>query len=465
MNKDRELFEKTPVPKALAILAIPTIISQLITMIYNLADTVFIGLANDESMTAAASLSFMLVFMMNCVSNLFGVGGGSLISRLLGERKDKDATRVAAFSFWGSIATAIIYSLLIYLFMDPVLRLLGATDGSIGYARDYALWVIVIGGAMTTAAVTMSHLLRSEGHAKAAGLGLGLGGLLNIALDPLFMFVIFEPGCEVLGAAVATFISNVAVFVFFLAVYLRLGKKTVLSISLAKVDLGKRYVKSVFSVGFPSALGTFFACLSGIVLNGLASGYYEAFGDSPVASIGIAKKIDMLPMNVGMGLCQGMMPLVAYNYASKDYKRMRDFARCARIIGIGFSVLCIVMFESLAPYLVSAFIREEETVEMATDFLRIFCLPVPLMITNFQMAFTFQAMGKGKQSLLLSSLRQGLVNIPLLFLMNYTLGLYGLVWAQPISEVTTTAISFIIYHYTMKRLDAEIDGKLPIKQA
>lgn len=225
MNKDRELFEKTPVPKALAILAIPTIISQLITMIYNLADTVFIGLANDESMTAAASLSFMLVFMMNCVSNLFGVGGGSLISRLLGERKDKDATRVAAFSFWGSIATAIVYSLLIYIFMDPVLRLLGATDGSIGYARDYALWVIVIGGAMTTAAVTMSHLLRSEGHAKAAGLGLGFGGLLNIALDPLFMFVIFEPGCEVLGAAVATFISNVAVFVFFLAVYLRLGKK------------------------------------------------------------------------------------------------------------------------------------------------------------------------------------------------------------------------------------------------
>lgn len=461
MNKDRELFEKTPVPKALAILAIPTIISQLITMIYNLADTVFIGLANNESMTAAASLSFMLVFMMNCMSNLFGVGGGSLISRLLGERKDKDATRVASFSFWGAIATAVVYSGAIYVFMDPVLRLLGATDGSIGYARDYALWVIVIGGAIMTASVTMSHLLRSEGHAKAAGIGLGLGGLLNIALDPLFMFVIFEPGNEVLGAAVATFISNVAVFVFFLVVYARLGRNSVLSVSPKEVGLDKRYIKSVFAVGFPSALGTFFACLSGIVLNSLASGYYGLYGDSPVASIGIAKKIDMLPMNVGMGLCQGMMPLVAYNYASKDYKRMRDFAKCARIAGIGFSILCIAIFETLAPYLVQAFIREEQTAEMATNFLRIFCLPVPLMITNFQMAFTFQAMGKGKQSLLLSSLRQGLVNIPLLFLMNYTLGLYGLVWAQPISEVTTTAISFVIYHYTMKKLDSEIDGNLP----
>ena len=459
MNKDRNLFEKTPVPKALAILAIPTIISQLITMIYNLADTVFIGLANNESMTAAASLSFMLVFMMNCLSNLFGVGGGSLISRLLGERRDKDATRVASFSFWGSIASAVIYSVVIYIFMEPILRLLGATDGSIGYAEDYVVWVIVIGGAVMTASVTMSHLLRSEGHAKSAGLGLGLGGVLNIVLDPLFMFVILEPGNEVLGAAMATFISNIVVFVFFIVVYARLGKGSVLSISPKCMIPKSAHIKSLFAVGFPSALGTFFACLSGIVLNGLASGYYEIYGDAPVASIGIAKKIDMLPMNVGMGLCQGMMPLVAYNYASGDYKRMREFAKCARIAGIAFAVVCIIGFETFAPYLVKAFIREEQTVELATDFLRIFCLPVPLMITNFQMAFTFQAMGKGKQSLILSSLRQGLVNIPLLFIMNYALGIYGLVWAQPISEVTTTAISFIIYHYTMKKLDAQIREK------
>ena len=453
MKTDRELFEKTPVPKALAILAIPTIISQLITMVYNIADTIFIGLANDESMTAAVSLSFMLVFMMNCLSNLFGIGGGSLISRLLGERREGDATRVASFSFWGAGAAALIYSGAVLLFMEPLLSLLGATAGSMSHAKDYALYVIVIGGIPTTMAITMSNLLRSEGHAKAAGLGLGIGGVLNIALDPLFMFVILEPGNEVKGAAIATMLSNVFVLIFFLIVYIRLRSRSVLTVSPRMFLPEKRYIKSLFAVGLPSALGTMFVCVSGVVLNNLASGYSYLYGDVPVASIGIAKKIDMLPMNVGMGLCQGMMPLVAYNYSSGDYKRMRAFANCARIVGIAFAILCIVFFEIFAGRLVRIFIGEANTVNMATDFLRIFCIPVPLMIINFQLSFMFQAIGKGKQSLLLSSLRQGVVNIPLLFLMNWIFGLYGLVWTQLISDCLTTIISVFVYRYTMKSIE------------
>lgn len=456
MNKDRELFEKTPVPKALAILAIPTIISQLITMVYNLADTIFIGLANNESMTAAASLSFMLVFMMNCLSNLFGIGGGSLISRLLGERREKDASRVSSFSFWGAGAAALVYSLGVLLFMEPLLGLLGATEGSIGFAKDYALYVIVIGAIPTTMAITMSHLLRSEGHAKASGIGLGLGGILNIGLDPLFMFVILEPGQEVKGAAIATLISNCVVLVFFAVVYALYRKKSVLTVSPRLMLPESKHIRSLFAVGLPSALGTMLVCISGTVLNNLAAGYSELYGDVPVASIGIAKKIDMLPMNVGMGLCQGMMPLVGYNYSSGNYKRMRAFANCARIAGIAFSFVCIIFFEIFAGGLVRIFIGEQNTVNMATDFLRIFCLPVPLMITNFQMAFMFQAMGKGKQSLLLSSLRQGVVNIPLLFAMNAIFGLYGLVWTQLVSDVLTTVISFVIYGYTMKSINRNI---------
>ncbi len=442
-----------PVPKALATLAIPTIISQLITMIYNIADTIFIGIANDPSMTAAASLSFMLVFMMNCLSNLFGIGGGSLISRLLGERKEKDASKVAAFSFWGSLAVAVLYSVATAVFMEPMLRLLGATDASLGYAEDYAFWVIVIGAVPTTVAVTMSHLLRSEGHAKEASLGLGLGGILNIILDPLFMFVFLEPGNEVKGAAIATLISNVVVFIFFAVVLALNRERSVLTVSPRLMIPDGAHAKAVFAVGFPSALGSFFVCVSGIVLNNLASSYSYLYGDVPVASIGIAKKIDMLPMNVGMGLCQGMMPLVAYNYASGDFKRMRAFASAARIAGIAFSFVCIVFFEVFAGQLVMIFNRDPLTVEMSTDFLRIFCIPVPLMIINFQMSFMFQAIGRGRESLLLSSLRQGLVNIPLLFLMNWLFGLYGLVFTQLISDCLTTVISVLLYRYTMRKID------------
>ena len=194
MTQKRELFETMPVPKALAALAVPTIISQLITMIYNLADTFFIGMANDPSQTAASSISFTLVFLMACISNLFGVGGGSLISRLLGEKKDKDAASVASFSFWGSLIVSLLYSVLVLLFMDPLLLNLGATrEGSLVYARDYALWVVVVGSIPTTLSMTMSHLFRSEGFAKQASFGLGMGGVLNILLDPLFMFVILPP--------------------------------------------------------------------------------------------------------------------------------------------------------------------------------------------------------------------------------------------------------------------------------
>ncbi len=448
MEQNRELFEKTPVIKALATLAVPTIISQLITMIYNLADSIFIGLTEDPAKVAASSVAFVLIFAMNTLSNLFGVGGGSLISRLLGERKDHDAKSVAAFSFYGSLAISAVYSVLILIFMEPFLYLLGATEGSIEYAKDYAFWVVVIGAVPSTLGMTMSHLLRSEGYAKHSSFGLAFGGIVNIILDPLFMFVFLEPGNEVTGAAMATLFANVISMIYYLAIFFAIKKKSVLSLNPRRVILKKHYIRSVFAVGFPSALGSMLACLSSIVVNKLCSFY----GDIPVASIGIVKKIDMLPMNVGMGLCQGMMPLVAYNYASGDYKRMKSFSDTARSAGIIFAAVCIVIFEIFSGGIVKIFIRETETVAMATNFLRIACLAVPLMIINFQMSFTFQAMGMGKQSLLLSSLRQGLVNIPLLFLMNSLFGLYGIVWTQLISDTITTVISMVVYFSSYKKL-------------
>ncbi len=448
METNRELFEKTPVPKALATLAIPTIISQLITMIYNLADTFFIGITDDPLKVAASSVAFVLIFAMNCLSNLFGVGGGSLISRLLGEKRDGDARSVAAFSFYGSLLISAVYSILLYIFMEPFLYLLGATENTIGYATDYALWVVVYGAVPSTLGMTMSHLLRSEGYAKHASFGLGLGGVLNILLDPLFMFVILEPGNEVAGAAIATMLSNMAVFIYFLAVYFVIRKRTVISLDVRVALPKKHYIASVFAVGFPSALGSFLACLSSIMVNKLSSTH----GDIAVAAIGIAKKIDMLPMNVGMGLCQGMMPLVAYNFASGNFERMKKFSDTARLWGIAFAGVCIVLFESLAGPICEIFIGEPVTLSMSAKFLRVLCLAVPLMIVNFQMSFTFQAMGMGKQSLLLSSLRQGLINIPLLFLMNYLFGLDGIIWTQLISDVLTAVISFAVYKYSYGKL-------------
>lgn len=455
MENKRELFEKMPVPKALATLAIPTIISQLISMIYNLADTFFIGLARNSSMTAASSVAFTLLFMLNCIPNLFGVGGGSLISRLLGEKREKDAARVSSFSFYCTLGVTAIYSLAILIFMDPILRLVGASADSIVYAKEYAFWVVVVGGIPTALSMTMAHLLRSEGLAKHASIGLGLGGVLNIALDPLFMFVIFKPGQEVLGAAVATMLSNFIVFIFFVIVYLNIKKKSVISLNITKFLPDKRHIGMIFAVGIPSALGSFLACMSNMVINNLANGYEHLYGDVPVAAIGIAKKIDMLPMNVGFGLCQGMMPLVAYNFASGDHKRMRAVSRTARNAAMIFAAVCVLLFQLLAHRIVVIFNGDPATAEMATDFLRILCLAVPFMLFNLHISFSFQAMGMGKQTLILSSLRQGVVNIPLLFVMNHFFGLYGIVWTQLIADIITGVISYCVYRSSLKKLMSE----------
>lgn len=454
MDENRELFETMPVAKALTKMAIPTIISQLITMIYNLADTYFIGRTNNPYMVAAASLSYVLFFILTALSNLFGVGGGSQISRLLGEQRYEEAKKVCSFSFYGTIGISLLYSLGCLIFMDPLLRLLGATENTIAYSCQYTLWVIVVGGVPSCLSMTMAHLLRSEGYAKYASYGLSGGGILNMILDPLFMFVIMQPGQEVMGAALATMLSNCVALCYFAVMFVRLRNDTVLCLSPRMIVPGKASVRAVFAVGIPSAIGSLMACLSNTVVNKLSSGY----NDFAVAAMGIVKKIDMLPMNVGMGLCQAMVPMVAYNYSTKNYRRMRSFTNAARVSGVAFAALCIVVMEIFAAQIILLFIHDEETVQYGMDFLRINVLATPLMICNFQMSYTFQAMGKGAESLLLTSCRQGIINIPLLFLMNWLVGLYGIIWTQLLADSITVVISFAFYHRTIRKLQATAAG-------
>lgn len=452
MNENKDLFEKTPVPRALATLAIPTIISQLITMIYNLADTFFIGMTDDPYKVAASSLVAILFFIMNSFANLFGVGGGSQLSRLLGVGRDEEAKRVCAFSFYGTLAIAILYSIASWILATPLLTALGASVNTMDYCQSYMFWVVVVGGVPATLGMAMSHLLRSAGYAKQASLGLGLGGVLNILLDPLFMFVILPPGNEVTGAAIATMLSNVVALVYFAVCFCRLRKRSVLSASLRSAKPDSESIRATFAVGLPSALSSLLACLSNGIKNSLAAG----FGDIPLAAVGIVVKIDMLPLNVGMGLCQGMMPLVAYNYASGNYKRMKAFTRATQLAGMAVAGICIVAFQLFTKGIISLFIGDAATISYGTDFLRIACLATPFIFMNFQQTFCLQAMNKGKESLLLSICRQGVVFIPTLYIMRYFGGLYGVVWAQVISDAITCVVAMVIYARVCKKLPKEI---------
>lgn len=447
-NDKTALFETMPVGKALLTMAIPTIVSQLITMVYNIADTFFIGMSNDPYKVAAASIVGVLFFMLNSLSNLFGVGGGSLLSRLLGQKREEDAKRVGVFSVYGSLAIAALYSMVCLLFTRPLARLLGASDNTIDYAASYLFWVVVVGGIPSTLGLTMSHLLRSAGYSKESGTGLAIGGISNILLDPLFMFVLLPEGNEVTGAAVATLLSNVITLVYFLLVYRRLRGKTVLSISPRYIRLEKPLISGILSIGLPSALTALLANTTSIIKNNLTSGY----GDIEIAAYGIVIKADMLPLNIGMGLCQGMMPLVAYNYAAKNYPRMRSFTRAAQVAGMSTACVFIVLFEIFAPQIIWAFIRDDATIAYGTNFLRIACLATPFMISNFQKIYCLQAMGKGKESLLLGVCRQGLLAIPILLILNHWIGLYGVVSAQLLSDGITFVFATVIYRRVYRTL-------------
>lgn len=447
----RELFETKPVPFALAKMAVPTIVSQLITLIYNIADTWFIGQTNNPYMVAASSLVLTVFLMTSAIANLFGVGGGSLVVRLLGSKDEKEAQKVASLSLVMAAGAALIFSVLCFLFMDPLLYLLGASDNTIGYARQYLIFVVVIGGLPTVLANTMSAMVRNIGYSKEAGFGLGMGGILNVILDPILMFVLLPDGYQVVGAAAATLLSNVVTLIYFIVVYQKLKGDTVLILPRSVEKIRRSSLSSLFSVGIPAAMSLFLFDLTNIVINRLASGH----GDIELAAIGIVLKVERLPLNIGIGICLGMTPLAAYNYASGNHKRMKEFFSSARLAGLAVSVICVVFYRVFAASLIRVFIADADTVRFGTEFLQSRCFATPFMFLSFHMVHFMQAVDRGKISFALAVIRQLFLNIPILFIMDHLFGMSGIVWTQLIADVINVIVSYIIYGYTIGKISSK----------
>lgn len=446
-NKNEAVFRDMPVAKALWTFALPSVISQLVLLAYNLADTYFLGRVGNPFMVAAVSLVLPVYNISVAFANLFGTGGGTLIARLLGSQQPDEAKKVSSFSVLMSVLVSALFSLCVLMFQDPLLRLLGASDQTLGYARDYSFWILVVGGVPTVLAITFANILRNAGFSKEAGLGNSTAGLLNIILDPLFMFVIFPPGREVIGAAVATMLSNLLNCCYFISVFIRNRDQSVLRLLLGKGLPSKLSIASIFSTGVPSALTTFLFDACQIVIDKLASGH----GDIPLAAIGIVLKAERLPLNIGVGICMGMVPLIGYNYAARNIPRMKSIHRTAQVFGLAVSAVCILVYEVFAGAIMSVFIDNAETVALGTSYLRVRCLATFMMFACFNFVFFFQAVGMGKYSLLLAVVRQLVFNIPMLFLFNHFFGMTGVVWTQLIADTCTALISFAVYKKVGKR--------------
>ena len=399
VNQEQEdVFRNLPIPKALFKMILPAVASQIIVLIYTMADTFFVGQTNNPYMVAGTSLILPVFNITLCLAGLAGIGGGSMISRLLGQEREDEARKVSAFSLYLALLIAALFALGMGLFMEPMLLILGAGENTYEYARQYALCVIVIGGVPTVLSNVLSNLIRSIGRSKEASIGIILGGLLNIALDPLFMFVLMPEGYEVLGAGVATCLSNCVALLFFIVVLIRMGRGSVISFAPMLGLPRSSSVLAVFGVGIPSAIASFLFDLDYVIIDKLMVSY----NDLAMAAVGIVLKVERFPLNVGIGICQGMMPLVAYNYSAGNEKRMNDTVRLSRRLGLAVAAVSILLYELFALEFSRLFISDAETVALASQFLRIRVLATPLMFMSFFTVYLFQAFGKGRISLFLS---------------------------------------------------------------
>lgn len=432
------VFEEMPVRQAVLKQVLPAIASQMVVLIYNLADTYFVGILDDPVQTAAVTVTYPAFLMLTAISNLFGVGGASRIAQALGRKKGEAASQISAVAFYGGMCCALLYSVLFALFAMPLLTLCGAGSDTYLTALEYARWVIIIGALPTVMNSLMANLTRAEGNANRAFWGVTLGGMLNIFLDPLFILPRFL-GMGAAGAGLATMLSNLAAALFLLGGSLLRPDSTVLRFDPKLLRHAGEHLASILSIGFPSALQIGLT----VVSVGAQSRFVSKYATEAVAGLGIAKKIDSLPLNFSIGLANGLLPLLAYNFSAGNLQRRRDSLRVGCAISLGFALLTLAAFEAFAPQCVGLFIDDALTVQYSASFLRILMVSMPFMSLCYPLIVHFQAIGRVRESLICSVLRKGVLDIPLLLVMDKLYPLYGCMWVQTIVDAVSLCAIFL----------------------
>lgn len=439
-EKRIEIFERAPIKKAALLQIIPAVASQMIALAYNLADTFFVGMLNDPNQNAAIMVVSSPFVLLTAISNLFGIGGASALSRALGKHDTDGAKKISSISFYLGTLAGILFSLLFLALNKPILKFCGGEE-VLDFAYRYAKWVIIIGGPFNILGMLLANLVRAEGSSFAASIGVSAGGLLNILLDPFFVLPSFL-GMGAEGAGLATAISNLAVAIYFVVFILfRRSKGGIANFNIAHLKHTRAFIKPILLAGFPSAL-QYLLTVIGVAAH---THFTSAYGTEAVAALGIVKKLDQLPLFFSIGVATGLLPLLAYNYAAGNTERRRKAFMFGCAISLSFSLICLALYEVLAPQLASIFIDNELTVNYAASFLRCMVTAMPMMSICYPMIIQFQATGKVKESIICSLLRKGLIDIPLYFAMDAIYPLYGLMWVQPIVDTVSLIVAVAFY--------------------
>ncbi len=441
LNQEEKVTYMTTekVPKLICSLAVPTIISMLVTTFYNMADTFFVGKINNQA-TGAVGVVFSVMTLIQALGFFFGHGSGNYISRKMGERKYEEAEEMASFSFFTCFFVGVIVAIFGIIFMRPLAILLGSTDTILPYAMDY-MGIILLGAPFIMSSFVLNNQLRYQGSAMYAMVGIVLGALVNVVLDPILIF-----GCNlgIMGAALATTLSQIASFILLLIVSNR-GQN--IRISFKKYKFSLKYMLEIVRGGSPSLFRQGFVSIASIILNNLAGNY----GDAAVAAMSVVSRITMFANSALIGFGQGFQPVCGMNYGAKLYKRVRE----GFWFGVKYSTIFLIFVSVLAyvfaPGLVSLFRDDEKVIEIGTTALRYQCIAFPL---NGVIVFTnmmLQATGKGLWATIVASARQGFFFIPAVVVMSFLFGLGGLLFSQTIADVLAFILALPVALYYMNQ--------------
>ena len=447
-TKELEVFRSAAVPNAVLKTTVPAMIAMLMVLIYNLADTFFIGLTRDPYQLAAVSMAMPVFLIFMSVGTIFGIGGTSVISRALGEGRLEYSKKVCAFCMWSCIAIGLLLSALFLFGMEQILTLMGTSADTHNHVKTY-LSIVSLGGPFVLISNCYSNVVRAEGQSQKAMMGQLMGNLLNVILDPIMISFL---GWGVAGAAVATVIGNVFGACYYILFFLK--KHSVLSIHPRDFSMKDKICSSVLAIGIPASLGSLMMSVSQIIMNGQMA----TFGDMAVAGIGVASKVIMITGMLCIGFGQGVQPLLGFCIGAKLWDSFSKMMRFSMVFALSLSIIMTVICYAFSEKLIRIFITDPAALDYGVRFLRILLTTSFLFGIFYVLANALQAAGAATAALIVNLSRQGIIYIPALFLLKSLLGENGLVWAQPVADLLSMVIVVILYTQTVKKMITEAEA-------
>lgn len=445
LSAQDEAFTRYSIPRVLAKFIVPAALSQLTFLILNLADAFFVGRTNDTFQISSMAITFPVVMLISCVGTIFGAGANANMAAELGKGRRERAKNFSAFSVYTAAAVVVVLSLVLLAAKEPILYLIGADANSIGFCKDYLVWVFHIGCVPLVLSQVFSQLFLAEGESKISAFGIGLAGALNVLLDPIF---IFPCGMGVAGAGLATCIANYVSLAFYLAMFFRRRQTTVVCFDPRYFRVKGKICTGVLSVGIPAGFVLLFMDVCDFTRN-----YYFNLlgGQVELAAWGVVQKIGNAFIQICVGIAQGIRPVVAYNFSSGLLGRVKSIINGGIIVMAGW-ILASQLLAALVPeFLVNLLIPSGESVPIAVSYLRvwIFCVIGFGFIELFNAVF--QSIGRWPISMANTIVNKGLLLTPVMVLLANLYGINGIIISQPITENATALVLLVIYIIVMKK--------------